>query len=159
MDTRNRDYQRRRRDAQKAADPVAYKNKINAKNREYYHRTKVDRDGLVKTRNRIRHEADPRKRMVSGAKTRAKWYQVPCTITVHDFTIPEVCPALGIPLTIGKEVHGDGSPTLDRRVPSLGYVPGNVAVISYLANRIKNNATAPQLRAIANWLESVALPA
>ena len=39
----------------------------------------------------------------------------------------------------------DNSPTLDRIVPELGYVPGNVAVISWKANRLKGNNTDPEL--------------
>lgn len=150
------EYNRKRRAALKAADPAAYAAKTNARNREYYARTKPGRDGLaVKQRHRLRHVAEPRKRMVGGARTRARVYGVPCTIKFNDFEVPSTCPALGIPLVIGEEVHTDNSPTLDRIVPALGYIPGNVAVISYLANRVKNNGTADQLRAIATWMDSV----
>lgn len=45
--------------------------------------------------------------------------------------------------------------SLDRIVPSLGYVPGNVAVISHRANRIKSDATADELRAVADWLDGL----
>jgi uncharacterized protein YejL (UPF0352 family) len=48
-------------------------------------------------------------------------------------------------------VSHDGSPQLDRLVPELGYVVGNVAVISRLANTIKSNATPQQIRAVADW--------
>lgn len=41
------------------------------------------------------------------------------------------------------------SPSLDRLVPSIGYVRGNVAVVSWKANRAKNNLTARELRHLA----------
>jgi hypothetical protein len=48
----------------------------------------------------------------------------------------------------------DASPALDKIIPSKGYIPGNIAVISTLANRIKNNATDPEiLRKVADWME------
>lgn len=46
----------------------------------------------------------------------------------------------------------DFTPSLDRIVPQLGYVRGNVAFISVKANRVKNNATEKELYAVADWL-------
>lgn len=46
----------------------------------------------------------------------------------------------------------DFTPSLDRIVPKLGYVKGNVAFISVKANRIKNNAEEKELYAVADWL-------
>jgi hypothetical protein len=37
----------------------------------------------------------------------------------------------------------------------LGYVKGNVAVISHRANAIKNNATAEELQMVARWVSKV----
>lgn len=67
--------------------------------------------------------------------------------------IPTHCPALGIPLVPGIGVAHDGSPQLDRLVPEMGYVRGNVVVISKLANTIKQNASPNQIRAVADWYE------
>jgi hypothetical protein len=55
-------------------------------------------------------------------------------------------------------VKGDGrqhanSPNLDRLDPAKGYVPGNVAVISQKANRIKTDACSSEIRRVADWLE------
>lgn len=39
--------------------------------------------------------------------------------------------------------------------PALGYVPGNIAVISHLANTIKSNCTDPEVfRRVARYLET-----
>ncbi len=80
---------------------------------------------------------------------------MPCTITTDDFDIPTVCPVLGIPLSEKcvsrkKAIKLDSTPTLDRRDNTLGYVKGNVFVISHRANRIKSDASAEELRRL--WL-------
>ena len=71
--------------------------------------------------------------------------------------MPDCCPVLGIKLERNRDKcgPGPGSPTLDRIVPSLGYVPGNVVVISHKANSIKSNATAAEIRAVADWLDDI----
>jgi hypothetical protein len=91
--------------------------------------------------------------MVYTARQRAKRLRVPCTISVEDIHIPDRCPALGIPIISGAG-RQNGSPSLDRIRPELGYVPGNVAVISDLANRIKQNASSAQVRAVGQWMRS-----
>lgn len=103
-----------------------------------------------------KREADPRLRLVGSAKERAVQCGLQFAITVDDVFIPEVCPALGIPLV---RARGRGpaynSPTLDRFDSSVGYVPGNVFVISALANRIKNNATTEQVGRVHAWMLEV----
>ena len=94
----------------------------------------------------------PEKDMTANARARAQSEGTPFTITHEDVVILDTCPALGIPLERATGKHHDGSPTLDRIIPEKGYVPGNIAVISYRANRIKNNSTVEELRAVAAWL-------
>ena len=58
---------------------------------------------------------------------------------------PRLCPVLGVNLVYGNEGHiGPDSATLDRLVPELGYVPGNVYVISQMANQMKNSGRGPE---------------
>lgn len=90
--------------------------------------------------------------MLRSAKSRANKRGLPFNLTVDDFTIPETCPALGIEITLDGDP--DSAPSLDRVVPSMGYVRGNVVVISNRANRIKNDASAHELRRIAGFLET-----
>jgi hypothetical protein len=99
-----------------------------------------------------RYRADQRSALVTLARKRARMAGVPCTITRDDLVIPSHCPVLGIPMTIGVGVCHAGSPTVDRLEPQLGYVPSNVTVISSKANRIKNNATEDELRAVLRWM-------
>jgi len=105
----------------------------------------------VLTRIKEIHEADPRKRMLRCARLRAKAAGVPFELTIDDIEIPEVCPALGIPLVAGMGRNNPNGPSLDRTVPALGYVRGNVRVISHRANSLKNDATPEELAALAAY--------
>ena len=78
---------------------------------------------------------------------------MPFELSEHDFEIPDVCPVLGIPLAMGVGRSGprEWSPTIDRIIPSLGYVPGNVVVVSWRANRLKSDGTMEELARIVSW--------
>lgn len=89
--------------------------------------------------------------MLTSARVRARQYGFPCTIRKSDIVVPAACPILGIAMVPGVGRQHDGSPTLDRRRPELGYVPGNVLVISLRANRIKNDATADELALVLRY--------
>jgi hypothetical protein len=95
------------------------------------------------------------KRMLASAKARARKLGLPFNLTSGDIQFPEVCPALGLTLISGAYVGtgkaADESPSLDKIIPSKGYVRGNVRVVSQLANRMKSNATPQQLRAFCRW--------
>jgi len=64
---------------------------------------------------------------------------------------PKVCPVLGIELDWGKNGRQPNSPSLDRIDPTKGYIPGNVMMISDLANSMKNNATPEQLNQFSRY--------
>jgi hypothetical protein len=91
-------------------------------------------------------------------KQRAKRRGVPCTLTFQQVARmvadTPVCPVLGIPLQRAKDKPNDNSPSLDCFYPELGYVPGNVFVISYRANVLKNSATLEEVRAMLAWMEA-----
>jgi hypothetical protein len=93
--------------------------------------------------------------MVQCAKQRAKKAGVPFSITDEDFEIPEFCPVLGGKLESGTKKYHDNSPSLDRVIPELGYVPGNVVVMSFRANRIKGDASRAELQIVIDWMDSV----
>lgn len=77
------------------------------------------------------------------------------TVERSDIEWPIVCPVLGLELDWFSEKRSDASPSFDRIDAELGYIPGNVAIISWRANRIKNDGTAEEHRAIADWLDAV----
>lgn len=103
-----------------------------------------------------RYRSNRKRTMLNGAKNRAKRRGVPFALTIEDIQIPEFCPVLGIPLAhhVGETGFFPDSPSLDRIVPEKGYVRGNVRVISNRANRLKNDATAAELRAVLNYVEN-----
>lgn len=84
-------------------------------------------------------------------KHRAKKLGLPYDLDVEDIVIPETCPVLGIRL-----VQGGGrtynarrnSPSIDRIRPELGYVKGNVRIISMRANALKSDASVAELEAV-----------
>lgn len=100
---------------------------------------------------------DPRIRMLSGAKARAAKVGVPFGIVISDLFVPEFCPVLGVKLEYGHKGFMHNSPTIDRLVPSEGYVRGNIAVISGRANRLKNDGTAEEHERVAAWMRSQGL--
>lgn len=57
----------------------------------------------------------------------------------------------------GQGAAQDSSFTLDRVNPEWGYTPGNIAVISFSANRAKGSLTAKQLESIARWMRAKGL--
>jgi hypothetical protein len=100
-------------------------------------------------------QLDPRQKLLYSAQARAKKANIPCTISLEDIVIPERCPLLEIKLEkgAGRGKFALSSPTLDRINNSFGYVSGNVAVISYQANLMKNRATPEQLIAFTKNME------
>ncbi len=90
--------------------------------------------------------------MFIAARTRAKRDHLPFTLTLADIKIPALCPVFGVPLQCGTRANHEYSPSLDRRISELGYIPLNVQVISYKANRIKNNATLEELEKIVAFM-------
>jgi len=100
-------------------------------------------------------KANPEKRIWKAAKDRSSKHGIPFNIEVSDVVIPEVCPILGIEIVCGVgsgKGAGPGSPSLDKIVPELGYVKGNVQVVSFKANAMKRDATKEELIQFANWI-------
>lgn len=90
--------------------------------------------------------------LLSGAKQRAKKLDIPFELTEFDIRIPTYCPILGIQLEFNKIRPLANSPSIDRIVPSLGYVPSNIQIISVKANRAKNNLSFDELKLFAKWI-------
>ena len=93
--------------------------------------------------------------MLSKAKYRAKQKGVTFSLKPEDIFIPSHCPVSGLALSRGSGRASDASPSLDRIVPELGYVKGNVIVVSNRVNMIKNSSNPNELRKIAafyDWL-------
>jgi hypothetical protein len=93
---------------------------------------------------------------VGSARTRAKYKELEFNLT-NDYIYAIAanhCPVLGIELTFGGTQRvSPTSASIDKIDPNKGYVIGNVAVISNKANIIKSNATADEIRKVADWLQ------
>jgi hypothetical protein len=91
------------------------------------------------------------KQLVSMAKHRARAKVIPFDLLAEDITVPDVCPVLGIPLRFSTLAERHNSPSLDRLRPELGYVRGNVIVVSWLANDIRRNFRPEDLIAVGQF--------
>lgn len=96
-------------------------------------------------------------KLLHQAKLRAKKQNVPFELTIDDIIIPSHCPILDIELYVSDTGKGptDNSPTLDKIVPHLGYVKGNVMIISHRANSIKRDATLEEIEKLYLWLKNL----
>lgn len=96
---------------------------------------------------------------LKNARTRSLQNNVPFNLILQDLIdiATDECPIFNTPFVWGGAKMGKGktrqdTPTLDRIMPELGYVKGNVAFLSYRANRIKDNGTMQEHYNIADWI-------
>lgn len=117
----------------------------NERNRNYYNTTRSNQ-----------YRKDPAWYLWSIAQKRARKLQIPFTITKEDIQIPERCPITGdlIDLLISdkKQSYQTGA-SLDKVDNSLGYIPGNVRVISRKANRMKSDLSIEQLETLLKYMK------
>ena len=90
--------------------------------------------------------------MYHNAYRRAKEKQIPFDISFTDIEIPEYCPVLGFKLTSDNR---ETNPSLDRIRPELGYVKGNIQVISMRANRLKQDASIEELEKLIMYMKQL----
>ena len=107
-------------------------------------------------RQRERRRAQPLTRMVQEAKVRATKKGIDFDLSPADLSIPDTCPVLGIPISMPGGARADSSPSIDRIDSTKGYTRDNVRVISWRANRLKNDATLAEIYAIAKYMEGEA---
>jgi hypothetical protein len=89
------------------------------------------------------------KLLLGAAAKRARRDGIPFSLSPSDVTIPANCPVCDRPLQAGDGKPCDSSPTLDKNVPALGYIRGNVLVICLDCNRRKREMSWLQLRNFA----------
>jgi hypothetical protein len=88
----------------------------------------------------------------SNKKRNAVCRGIEFSISFGELEFPTHCPILNIELDYFSEGRQENSPSFDRFDPSKGYVSENVAVVSWRANRIKNDGTAEEHQKIADWM-------
>lgn len=116
-------------------------NRILAKHRAYNSATVEKRKKYAAEKRKTQWA----KTMENRSRARAKEKGFPFELTKELIECLYVahCPILGLELSYGgnREVHKDFSASLDRIDNNLGYVPGNVRIISTKANRLKSDAS------------------
>ncbi len=129
-----------------------YRNKWMVENPESVQKSRQKIQPQLSARATKKRRANVLPYLVYQAKRRAKEKCIPFDITVEDLVLPKICPVLGITIVVGKGKQVDGSATIDRIIPSKGYVKGNVCVISAKANRVKNDASLEELQLVVDYL-------
>jgi hypothetical protein len=147
--------------------------------KEYYDRLSPEKRDIIRERNRQYAKDRPEQyreyrrknyennkenwtrtstemNLLKNSRTRARKKGLPHDILLEDIVIPEFCPVFPeIRLSKENSKSENDSPSLDRIRPELGYVKGNIVVMSHLANTIKSFGTAEQHRRIAEWMDSL----
>lgn len=165
---RRRENQRRYAAKMRAEDPIEFARRGAAATRAYVAKNPEKAKaatGKWRAANKPKINAGRRawrsrniiKSLLAEARHRAKARGVEFSITIDD--IPPMgthCPLLGHPFpapeirgTISHGGIGRFTPSLDRIDPTRGYVPGNVWIVGYRANLVKNDGTAEEHELIA----------
>lgn len=115
-----------------------------------------------RSRNRTKHtetqyswqERNPGLHLLNVARSRAKLSDIEFALTIDDLgELPTSCPVFGFELKYGgRGRRAANSASLDRIDSSLGYVPGNVQVISWRANDLKRDATIEELQRLLAYM-------
>lgn len=64
-----------------------------------------------------------------------------------------LCPVLGVELAFGNTEGRNNSPSIDRIIPALGYIKGNIVIVSLKANRIKSNASPEEIIKVGEFYQ------
>lgn len=91
-----------------------------------------------------------RTKKVNALRTGYTW-----EIEFGDLEWPTHCPILGIEIDYFSPFRVENSPSFDRINSSKGYEKGNVHILSWRANRIKNDGSAEEHRMIADYLDQI----
>jgi len=121
-------------------------------------------DIQVKYQNSDKGKETRKKYVPTKSKEYVIWYRakensikrvLDFNLDVEDIIIPQYYPLLGMELKYDiKDCNEDDYYSIDRIDSSLGYVKGNIQIISNLANTMKNKSTKEQLITFAkNILE------
>jgi hypothetical protein len=127
--------------------------------RGQYPQCKICESSLMK----VKYKQNPIPQMLSNAKIRAKQKGVDFNLTSKYlkkiFPKDNKCPITGLNFQFGytnkEKINKNNSPSLDRIIPSKGYVIGNVMVISDLMNRMKQDSTFEDIEKLYNFYKKI----
>lgn len=100
------------------------------------------------------YHKDYTKELYNRLKASAKKRNISFSLTlseINELTFPITCPILGIPLRFNKGKAQDDSISIDRIDSQRGYEIDNIVVISWKANRLKNNGDIKDIESISRF--------
>ena len=106
--------------------------------RAYYRKWQQEHPENNRKAQRKYYEKNPQQKLLKSSRGNAKPRGLEHTITTEDIVVPEYCPYLKVKLHIDNI-------SIDRIDSTKGYIPGNIQVISKLANLMKSSATKEEL--------------
>ena len=114
--------------------------------KKYY---KENKEKVI-SRQKLKRDNDTPYRLFRSVTASARKRGLECDITKEDIVVPDLCPILKVPM----EQFTEFAPSVDRIDNSLGYVKGNIQVISRKANSMKYNASWAELNKFADWVKN-----
>jgi hypothetical protein len=135
--------------------------------REYYKKYYlINKEKIIKQTTKTKKELalkDPVYLIFCRAKGRAKKKNITFKIDKEylNSIYPKnnMCPVLNIPFQLGFlskiKKNKDYAPSLDRIIPEKGYVEGNLVIVSFVVNRVKNNVSIETLEKILDFYKKI----
>ena len=93
-------------------------------------------------------------KLLSHLKSSAKKRNIEFSLTLldlYDLGFPLTCPLLNVPLNYSNRGYNEFNPSIDRIDSNRGYVADNIQVMSFKANRAKNNLSDKELKQMAKY--------
>ena len=117
-----------------------------SRQRIYQVLTKFGLQTNVKIRKNFLRDKEPKYYWLNKMLTMKKIEKKERTFLLNNINLPDFCPVLGIPLNyLGTGLTSfsrtDNSASIDQIIAGKGYTKDNMIIISWRANRIKNNGT------------------
>lgn len=132
-----------------------HKKEMVAKSRRYQKKHKDKYSSYKRLYKRNYKFTHPQRWLLNCARHRAKERNIPFNLNITDIKIPGICPVLGIPLFFSKGGRTNNTPTVDRIIPEKGYITGNIIVISWRANHLRNDASINELEQIYKFYKNL----
>ena len=129
--------------------------------RRYSNRYRIDNPDKIKAYDMKKKTIDPKGyralKVTMGIKHRSKKKGIPFDMTKQNLidmqNESDTCPCCYEPFDFNfTGPHDPHSPSVDRLIPELGYVPGNIKMICYACNRRKNTSSIKQLEQIIRYM-------
>lgn len=103
--------------------------------------------------NRARKIRNPLICLLTHARLRASKQDIPFDISIEDIKYTGYCACCHKKLSMGIGRAHEGSPSIDKIIPALGYVPGNCQIICWRCNIKKNDMSLFELELLAAYIK------